>query len=329
MPRVRVLEVVRETADARSLVLQPLDFEADYRPGQFLTIKVPGGAARCYSLSSSPERDDELKVTVKRTRGGYASNWICDNAVAGSEFDVLRPAGTFVPAGLDRDLLLLAGGSGITPVLSILKTVLHAGTGKVALVYANRDERSVIFRDELVTLAAEFPDRFTVVHWLESVQGRPTRGGLQALVARYTARDAFVCGPGALMDLAVETLQTAGFPDERINLERFTSLSGDPFAAFEAGTGDRTELEVRLDGVTTTVEWPSESTLLEAAIAGGLDVPYSCREGSCGACACLLRGGTVALSHNEVLDDADLAEGMVLSCQARPTSPTVQVTFDG
>jgi len=327
---VRVLEVVRETADARSLLLQPLDFEAgDYRPGQFLTIKLPGGAARCYSLSSSPVRDDDLKVTVKRTRGGYASNWICDNAVTGTEFEVLRPAGTFVPAGLDRDLLLIAGGSGITPVLSILKTVLYGGTGNIALVYANRDEQSVIFRDELVGLATEFPDRFTVVHWLESVQGLPTRGGLLGLVASYTARDAFVCGPTALMDLPVETLQAAGFPDERINLERFTSLTGDPFAVFETGTGDRTELEVLLDGVTTVVEWSSGATLLEAAIAAGLDVPYSCREGSCGACACLLREGTVSLAHNEVLDDADLADGMVLSCQARPTSPAVQVTFDG
>ena len=133
MARVRVVEVVRETADAHSLVLEPLEGDRfDYRPGQFLTVRVPserpGGAARCYSLCSSPVRDDHLKVTVKRTRDGYASNWLCDNVVTGCELEVLPPAGTFVPRDLDTDFLLLAGGSGITPVLSILKTALHAGT---------------------------------------------------------------------------------------------------------------------------------------------------------------------------------------------------------
>jgi 3-ketosteroid 9alpha-monooxygenase subunit B len=116
MARVRVVEVVRETTDAHSLVLEPVDdTRFDYRPGQFLTVRVPserpGGAARCYSLCSSPLRDDRLKVTVKRTRDGYASNWLCDNVAVGHELEVLPPAGTFVPAELDTDFLLLAGGS--------------------------------------------------------------------------------------------------------------------------------------------------------------------------------------------------------------------------
>ncbi len=339
MARVRVVEVVKETADAHSLVLEALgDDRFDYRPGQFLTVRVPsdrpGGAARCYSLSSSPLRDDRLKVTVKRTRDGYASNWLCDNVTAGDELEVLPPAGTFVPADLDTDFLLLAGGSGITPVLSILKSALHGGTGKVALVYANRDEASVIFRDELVALATEFPDRLSVVHWLESVQGLPTEPALRQLLAPYDDREAFVCGPGPFMDLAVGTLTGLGMPRERVHQEVFTSLEGDPFAEVELptgdgdGTGTTAELVVELDGDVTIHEWPAGAKLLDVLLAAGRPAPYSCREGACSACACVLQEGTVELERNEVLEDADLADGIILSCQARATSAVVKVSYD-
>jgi len=337
MARVRVLEVVRETADAHSLVLEPLDGgRFDYRPGQFLTVRVPserpGGAARCYSLCSSPLRDDGLKVTVKRTRDGYASNWLCDNVVAGDELEVLPPAGTFVPADLDTDFLLLAGGSGITPVLSILKSALHGGSGRVTLVYANRDESSVIFRDELVALAEEFPERLSVIHWLESVQGLPSEAALRQLLAPYDEREAFVCGPGPFMDLAVRTLTGLGLPRERVHQEVFTSLEGDPFAEVVLPTGDSdapaAEVVVELDGDATTHAWPAGAKLLDVLLAAGRPAPYSCREGACSACACVLQEGTVELEHNEVLDEVDLAEGLILSCQARATSAVVKVSYD-
>lgn len=340
MARVRVVEVVRETVDAHSLVLEPLDdTRFDYRPGQFLTVRVPsnrpGGAARCYSLCSSPVCDDRLKVTVKRTRDGYGSNWLCDHVVAGCELEVLPPAGTFVPKDLDRDFLLVAGGSGITPVLSILKTALRAGSGRVVLLYANRDESSVIFRDELVALAGEFPDRLLVLHWLESVQGLPREPTLRQLLAPYDDREAFVCGPGPFMDLAVATLTGLGMPRQRVHQEVFTSLEGDPFAEVEladpaAGADDEgaAELVVELDGDVVAHAWPAGATLLEVLLSAGRPAPYSCREGACSACACVLQEGTVDLERNEVLEDADLADGIILACQARATSPVVKVSYD-
>jgi 3-ketosteroid 9alpha-monooxygenase subunit B len=337
MARVRVVEVVRETTDAHSLVLEPLDgARFDYRPGQFLTVRVPserpGGAARCYSLCSSPLRDDRLKVTVKRTRDGYASNWLCDNVVAGHELEVLPPAGTFVPADLDTDFLLLAGGSGITPVLSILKSALHGGSGRVVLVYANRDESSVIFRDELVALAAEFPERLSVIHWLESVQGLPGEPALRQLLRPYDDREAFVCGPGPFMDLAVRTLTGLGVPRARVHQEVFTSLEGDPFAEVVLPDGDSdapaAEVVVELDGDVTTHAWPAGAKLLDVLLAAGRPAPFSCREGACSACACVLQEGTVELEHNEVLDAVDLADGIILSCQARATSAVVKVSYD-
>ncbi|MFJ6461611.1 2Fe-2S iron-sulfur cluster-binding protein [Streptomyces sp. NPDC091387] len=338
---VRVVQVIRETADAHSLVLEPADGERarfTYRPGQFLTVRVPserpGGAARCYSLCSSPARDEHLKVTVKRTVGGYASHWICDHVTEGDTLEVLRPAGTFTPDSLDGDFLLCAAGSGITPVMSILVSALHAGTGAVTLLYANRDERSVIFRDELAALAEEYGDRLTVLHWLESVQGRPTASGLRALASPYAGRPAFVCGPGPFMDLATGALTGLGVPPDRITVERFTSLTGDPFAERgpapePEGAGPAGTAEVELDGVRHTVRWPRDTPLLDVLLAAGLDAPYSCREGNCSACACLLTEGEVAMERNEVLDATDLADGLILACQARPLSDRLKATYDG
>ncbi|WP_328892744.1 ferredoxin--NADP reductase [Streptomyces sp. NBC_00236] len=338
---VRVVKVIRETADAHSLVLEPADGERarfTYRPGQFLTVRVPserpGGAARCYSLCSSPMRDEHLKVTVKRTPGGYASHWICDHVTEGDTLEVLRPAGTFTPDSLDGDFLLLAAGSGITPVMSILASALHAGSGAVTLLYANRDEQSVIFRDELADLAREYGDRLTVLHWLESVQGRPTASGLRALAGPYAGRPAFVCGPGPFMDLAAGALTDLGIPPDRITVERFTSLTGDPFAERDPvpepdTAGPVSTAEVELDGVSHTVDWPRNTPLLDVLLAAGLDAPYSCREGSCSACACVLTDGEVAMERNEVLDAADLADGLILACQARPLSDRLKATYDG
>src|SRR5262249_32265083 len=144
-------------------------------------------------------------ITVKRTEGGYASNWIAENVMAGTVLDLLPPAGTFCPRSLDGDLMLFAAGSGITPVMSILKSALAAGGGRVMLVYANRDERSVIFGSGLRRLAAEFAGRLAVVHWLDSLLGVPSAAAIAALarpyVALYPAGEAFICGPDPYLTL--------------------------------------------------------------------------------------------------------------------------------
>ncbi|MFD3515157.1 FAD-binding oxidoreductase [Streptomyces sp. NPDC058657] len=222
--KVRVTEVVRETADAVSLVL---DARLPYAPGQFLTLRVPGGAARCYSLASSPHTGEPMKVTVKRVPGGLGSGWLCGKVAAGDELEALVPAGTFTPCDLGRDVVLVAGGSGIAPVLSITKSVLAAGRGRVALLYANREQSKVIFRDELWALADAHPGRLAVVHWLETLQGLPTAQMLGAALAPYAGRDVYLCGPGALMDAAEQALRSAGA--RTVAREKYFSLAGDVF----------------------------------------------------------------------------------------------------
>jgi 3-ketosteroid 9alpha-monooxygenase subunit B len=339
---LQLAEVVDETADARSLVFKVPDgaeLPADrlrYAPGQFLTLRVPsdrtGSVARCYSLCSSPFTGDQLTVTVKRTDGGYASNWLCDNAHPGMRLHVLAPSGTFVPKTLDADFLLLAAGSGITPMLAILKSALSEGSGQVKLVYANRDEKSVIFAAALRELAAKYPDRLTVVHWLESVQGLPNAVALGALVKPYAGRDAFICGPGPFMAAAEEALNTAGAAPERIHIEVFKSLESDPFAAVVISEDDSDERPatavVTLDGNTQEVRWPRNAKLLDVLLDKGLDAPFSCREGHCGACAVLMKSGDVDMHVNDVLEQSDLDEGLILACQAHPKSDSVEVTYD-
>jgi 3-ketosteroid 9alpha-monooxygenase subunit B len=333
--RLRVADVVPETEDARSLVFDVSPERLPYRPGQFLTLRIPsdrcGSVARSYSLSSSPHVDEALTVTVKRTVDGYASNWIHDNVRPGTELDVLPPGGVFSPKSLDADLLCVAAGSGITPVMSIVKSVLAAGSGRLVLVYANRDERSVIFGRELAGLAAAQPDRLVVVHWLESVQGLPTRAALAALSRPFVSSvdEVFVCGPGPFMAATTAALGDLDAP--RVRVEKFVSLTGNPFQKAEpvaAQARTAATIEVELDGERHTLPWPAGRRLLDVLRDAGLDAPFSCREGRCSACACVKRDGEVRMVHNEVLDETDLAEGYILACQSLPVSDKVVVSYD-
>lgn len=334
--QVLVAEVVRETDDACSLVLDvPPDLETlfGYRPGQFVTVRVPseqtGSVARCYSLSSSPHAGDRPAITVKRTDGGFASNWIHDHIRAGSVLDLMAPAGTFVPSGLNADFLLFAAGSGITPVMSILKSALAAGRGRVVLVYANRDERSVIFGAALRELVAAAAGRLTVVHWLDSLLGVPSAASIAALARPYAGYEAYICGPDPFLGLVREALGQLGVPARRVHVERFLSLADNPFEADTAAAGGpEATLAVTLeDGATKRLPWPAGVRMLDVLIEAGLDAPYSCRQGVCGACACQLTGGEVEMAHNEVLEDADLGEGYILACQAVPLTPEVSITY--
>ncbi|ETW26071.1 3-ketosteroid-9-alpha-hydroxylase reductase subunit [Mycobacterium kansasii 732] len=341
---LQIADVVAETDEARSLVFAVPDGPDDpqipaerlrYAPGQFLTLRVPsdrtGSVARCYSLCSSPFTDDALTVTVKRTAEGYASNWLCDHAHPGMRIHVLAPSGNFVPKTLDDDFLLLAAGSGITPIMSICKSALAQGGGQVTLVYANRDDRSVIFGEALRELAAKYPDRLTVVHWLESLQGLPSATALAKLAAPYTERPAYICGPGPFMQAARDALEMLKVPAAQVHLEVFKSLDSDPFAAVkieDSGSEPPATAVVELDGETHTVSWPRNAKLLDVLLAAGLDAPFSCREGHCGACACTLRGGKVRMEVNDVLEQQDLDDGLILACQSHPESDSVEVTYD-
>jgi len=350
--RLKVADVIAESADARSFVfdLPPALRDAfSYRPGQFLTLKVPCQGEgegenvvvqRCYSLSSAPGIDTAPKITVKRVRDGRASNWMCDRIQPGDELDVMAPAGVFSPRSLDDDLLLFAGGSGITPVLSILKSALVSGRGMLTLIYANRDEQSVIFSDELRQLLQRHPGRLRVIHWLDSVQGIAQQRHLEELARPWSTHECFICGPALFMESALAAVQALGLPRARIHVERFASLPDqpvtEPLNQASADTTAATELDITaasaaietvLDGKTFNVACKPGDTLLDAMLRAGLPAPNSCRSGLCGACMCRVVAGSVNLKANHVLDEAELADGWTLACSASPAGATLRVVF--
>ncbi|MFF5966486.1 flavin reductase family protein [Streptomyces collinus] len=220
--------------------------------------------------------------------------------------------------------------------MSILRARAREG-GKAGLVYANHDERSVIFAAELRRLTEAYPDRIQVVHWLETLHGLPDPGRLAALARPWAeaADAALLCGPAPFIRAAAEGLQELGMDRGRVLTEEYRSLAADPFAALsaepapppadEAGTGTVT---VELDGERRTMPWPARTTLLDLLRTQNLDAPFSCREGACSACACRVVDGEVKLLRNSVLEEEDLVEGYVLACQAVPLMDHVEVVYD-
>lgn len=341
--RLKVARIVEETADARTIHFDiPPELKAAfaYKPGQHLQLHVPCGATplpRCYSLSGTPAvADDPVRVTVKRVADGRASNWLCTQLRAGDTLEIAPPAGMFTPRSLDSDFLLFAGGSGITPVYSILRTVLAAGKGKVRLIYANRDEASVIFGQDLAHLAQEHPQRLEVVHWLDSRQGFASPAQLAPLATGWasnlTTAQCFICGPQPFMDAASAALKSVGVPHANVHVEIFVSLPEDAdepmVGAVPPKAGElATEVEADLDGVVTNTTCQPGQLLIEALEAAGMAPPFSCRSGACAACMCKLDEGDVELVHNHVLSQAELDQGWILCCQAIPKSAKIKISY--
>ncbi|RDI10021.1 ferredoxin--NADP reductase [Comamonas sp. AG1104] len=339
---LRVRAVIDETHDTKSIVFEVPEALAEqfsYRPGQFLTLRllIEGRyVPRCYSMSSAPMLDDALRVTVKRVDKGRGSNWVCDRVQVGDSIELMPPSGLFSPRNLSQNFLLLAGGSGITPVFSILRAVLKQHQGNVVLFYANRDERSVIFRKDLQQLAAEYPDRLQVIHWLDSVQGVPSQKQLAAWATPWVADagQAFICGPGPFMDAAQAAVIEAGMPADQVHVERFVSLPDEEAlqlmqeatAPVEAAV-EQALVQLRLDGEEYEFNCSGTETILEAGLRAGINVPYSCQAGMCASCMCQVQDGSVHLRHNEVLDAKDLSKKWTLACQSVPTSEKLRVKF--
>ncbi len=328
---LRVARVVRETADASSIVFEiPADLSSlfEYRSGQFLTLQVPYDGHtlyRCYSLASSPAVEPEHKVTVKRVADGRISNWINDNLKAGDVVKVLPPGGHFVLGPEQKDLLLFAGGSGITPVISILKTALATSARRVRLVYANRDESSIIFRAELDDLVARHGDRLEVVHRLDVREGFVDDAAVRRLAAGCEGREIYICGPGPFMDTVERTLAAAGVPAPAIHVERFASVENEEEVA--GGAGPLRKVELMLDGATQVIEVREGETVLHAAKRAGLEPPSSCESGFCGCCMAKLLRGKAHMLHNDFLSASELEEGWVLTCQAVPETDDCAVEY--
>ena len=323
--RLQVVVRHSETADSCSFVLQvPAEQRARFaaQPGQFLTLKVPCAEPpllRCYSLS----HDAALRITVKRVAGGRASTWLFDHLKRGDAIESLPPAGQFVPRSLDEDLLLLGAGSGITPLMAILRAALVRGSGRVCLFHANRDADSVIFAEELAALQRDYPQRLVLHSWFDASQGLPDVRAIATQLADWRAADCFICGPQPFMDTARAALEELGVAEARIHLERFGAAVARP----QALSGPSSHLQVELEGKRHELDVASGEVLLDAMEQAGLQPPGACRSGICSACKCRVVAGSVTMRSNQVLSEQQVRQGWTLACQAEPSSAELQVEY--
>jgi 3-ketosteroid 9alpha-monooxygenase subunit B len=336
-----VSAVVSETADCSSFELAvPPELRDAYRykAGQHLTFELPWDdfkVTRCYSLSSCPDLREPLKIGVKRVEGGRISNWLNDNLKVGDSIMASVPEGRFVLDPETRSgapLFLFAGGSGITPIIALLKSALATTKRSITVLYANQDRDSVIYGEELNRLAAENSDRVIVHHHLDAEGGYLEPAEVRALLHHTDVAEFYICGPEPFMELIERTLDEAGVHEELVYIERFVSPA-DPDRV-EADAVDVMSLEAPdgfslwLNGRSRTVPYEKGKTLLQCAQAAGLNPAHSCESGYCGSCMAHVGTGKVYMRTHEALSERDVARGVALLCQSFPSS-TEPLELDG
>ncbi|HTN49658.1 MAG TPA: 1,2-phenylacetyl-CoA epoxidase subunit PaaE [Burkholderiaceae bacterium] len=346
---LRIAEVRRETPDCVSLKFDlPADIAPDYRfiQGQHLALRTQLDGEemrRSYSICSGCD-DGELRVAVKKVPGGKFSLWVNEALKPGDTIDVMTPEGRFftpLAAGHGRHYLAFAAGSGITPVLSLIRTTLgREPDSRFTLVYGNRRQASVMFHEALEDLKDRYLTRFRLYNVfsreeqdVELFNGRidaeKVRQFLAALIPPATIDEAFVCGPASMIDEVEQTLIDAGVAREHVHVERF----GVPGAASAAPIDDAEAAEAKLtlviDGVRREVDFHrGQHSVLEAGRAAGLDLPYSCKGGMCSTCRGKLIEGEVRMAKNFALEPHEVAAGFVLTCQSYPLTERVLISYD-
>ena len=352
---LRVRRIEPDTAEASIVTFDvPDDLRAvfGFTQGQYLTLRktIDGqDLRRSYSICAGVD-DGELRVGVRKVKGGTFSNWINEQLAVGDTISVMAPQGRFfvpIEPQSKRHHVGIAGGSGITPILSIMKTVLGREPGsRFTLIYGNRMLRSTMFKEELEDLKNKYMTRLVLHHvFSDDPTDAPLNMGLmnrdkiaeflQSVLPAQTIDQVYVCGPFQMNDEAEAALTAAGVAEDRIHIERFgvATPTGAPVGAVvhEAKPGDaeKARIVVVRDGMRREIEFSKDQpSILDAASAAGLEVPFSCTSGVCGTCRAKLVEGEVRMERNFALDKAEVAGGFVLTCQAHPLTERVVLSFD-
>lgn len=345
---LRVKNIVHETRDAITIVFEQPEPRIEYKSGQFLTLIIPLGGKdvrRAYSLCSSPFVDNDLAVTVKRVENGAMSNWLPENLKPGSRIRIMEPMGQFTTEfskSNKRHIIMFAGGSGITPMMSIIKSTLtQEPESIVSLIYCNRDVESIIFKDELARMETKDEGRLHVIHVLDNApmnwqgySGLLNHEMLKKLFERIpdwgiNRTTYLMCGPEGMMKNVESLLAELHIPKEKIFKESFVqgTIDKDQKKAPEISSGElkAREVTIRYDGQEYKVMVPPDKAILETALDQGIDLPYSCQSGLCTACRGRALSGKVKLDEEEGLSASERAEGYVLTCVGHPMTDDVVI----
>ena len=358
---LRVSGKQAETPDASVIyfeVPEALQDDFQFKAGQYLTLKIELNGQeerRAYSMCTSP-LDERIGVCVKRLAGGKVSNYLLDKLQVGDRIAVMPPDGRFVAeadASRRTTYYLIGAGSGITPLMSIARTVLAKEVGSaVHLLYGNRNENSIIFKQELEAMQADYAGQFSVDHILSQPAKRKA-GGLGGMFgkkvtdwngrigridvqelerylsereARTDAKAYYICGPGAMIDTVEKALLRKGIPADQIHTERF--VVAEVAAADKIQGVSDGAVKVTLDGQVIELDVASDKTILEALVDAGHNPPYSCTSGACSTCIAKVTAGEVKMDVNHALDPDEVEEGYCLTCQAHPVTAGVEVSYD-
>ncbi len=349
---LKIKDIRRETAEAVSVAFEvPPQQQPEYqfKQGQYITLKLNlqgEEVRRSYSLCSSPYGDKELRVAIKEVTGGKVSTYINRQLKVGDSMEVMTPMGSFttpLSGSNTKRYVLFAGGSGITPMMSILKSILYVEKqSTITLIYANKNEDSTIFRAEIDNLMAANP-KLTVVHVYDQPVNRIsdlqtgiiTVDKAKSLIenfASYKADEYFICGPGPMMANVKTALEESSVPKEKVHIEYFNSVVeavNTAAAAPVSGGNVNAKVKVLQYGIETEFDLETSGiSLLEAAIEAGVDAPFSCKGAVCCTCRAKVLEGQVKMTANFALTDAEVAEGFILTCQAHPITEKVVIDYD-
>jgi len=341
--KVTIQDIKQETANAVSVafnVPEHLKSEFNFTAGQYITLKkeIKGEEVRrAYSICSTP-KSGEIRVAIKAVENGIFSTYATSDLKVGDAIEITAPEGRFeLQPEANKNYIAFAAGSGITPILSMIKTVLeNEPTSNFTLVYGNKSTSDTIFYDELNQLKETYSNQFKL-HYIfsrEDVKNQ-LRGRIDKSVTNYFVKNvyketsfdaAFLCGPEEMIHEVSKTLESNNILKENIHFELFTATIDEEAAAtIKEGT---TEITVLLDDEETTFTMQQTDDILAASLRNDLDAPYSCQGGVCSSCLCKVTEGKAVMVKNSILTDSEVEEGFVLACQAYPTTPIISIDFD-
>jgi ring-1,2-phenylacetyl-CoA epoxidase subunit PaaE len=345
---LQVKELIKETDDTVSIHFwHPLSEQIKYKAGQFITIITPIDGKkirRSFSMSSSPHADTSLAITVKRVEKGLISNYLNDNTKVGDFIELIEPMGNFwveTDPEKERHIVLFGAGSGITPLFSIAKSVLKMEPkSKISLIYGNRNEKSIIFKDEIEALETKYGNRFEV----KNILSQPSsywvgmKGRINQMSSVYAMKELgidiknaqyYLCGPSVMMEEIIQALNIYEVPKKQIHRESFHApIDNEVVVVEEDGSLKIQKVKIVYEGETHEFDVKPHQTILEAALDFDIDLPYSCQAGMCTACMGKCTSGKVKLDEEDGLTEKELAQGWILTCVAHPLTSDVVIEID-